>query len=122
MAIRPDCILRPSNPVSRDFVPAQGTPYRVKDNDSWQTVAQKNGIDEWQLVRFNYPNLPADKQSAARQVNWYLQEYVGCRLLTADRKNYRFSVSAISDLRLLAIQSSSKRLRSDFISRASTRR
>jgi hypothetical protein len=94
MAIRPDCILRPSSPVSRDFVPAQGTPYRVKDNDSWRTVAQKNGLDEWQLVRFNYPNLPADKQSAARQVNWYLQEYVGCRLLTADSNNYRFSASA----------------------------
>lgn len=94
MAIRPDCILRPSNPASRDFVPAQGMPYRVKDNDSWRSIAEKNGLDEWQLVRFNYPNLPADKQSAARQVNWYLQEYVGCRLLTADRKNYRFSVGA----------------------------
>lgn len=94
MAIQPGCIRRPSNPVPRNFVPPQGTAYQVKDKDSWQTVARDNGLDEWHLVRFNYPTLPSDNQAAAREVNWYLQEYVGCRLLTGDKKNYCFSATA----------------------------
>lgn len=48
----------------------------------------------WELIRFNYPGLPANQQEAAREVNWYLQEYVGCTVLTADQKNYCFSSSA----------------------------
>jgi hypothetical protein len=45
----------------------------------------------WDLIRYNYPRLPADLQEAAREVNWYLQEYVGCTQTTPDNRNYVFA-------------------------------
>jgi hypothetical protein len=51
-------------------------------------------MDPWTLIRYNYPNLPGDNQQAALEVNWYLQEYVGCKDVTDDGKNYKFSSSA----------------------------
>jgi len=75
-------------------VPASSTSYRVKDGDDWFSVAKIAGMDAWTLIRFNYPTLPASTSQAALEVNWYLENYVGCKLLTADRKNYCFSSSA----------------------------
>src|SRR5262245_36914886 len=95
MPIRNDCISRPVTPVSRTFVPEGSTAYHVQDGDSWDELATRVGIDVWRLLRYNYPTLPIDKHAAAREVNWYLQEYVGCRVLTSDNKNYKFSASAI---------------------------
>jgi hypothetical protein len=100
MPIRPDCIRRPKNPVPRDYVPA--TPaikHKVKDGESWQSLAKELGarlhasFDPWYLIRFNYPTLPSDNKAAALEVNWYLQEYVGCSRLTPDSANYVFSSS-----------------------------
>lgn len=94
MPIRPDCIRRPLSPIARTFVPDGSEPYHVQDGDSWVSLARRLGIEAWHLIRFNYPGLPPDVATAAREVNWYLQEYVGCRSLSADGKNYRFSASA----------------------------
>src|SRR5579884_3682141 len=91
MPIRPDCIQRPTNPVGADFVPAGGIEYHVQDDDSWEKIAKRNNMDELDLLRYNYPTLPDNDQQAFKQVNWYLQEYVGCKTLTHDQKNYRFS-------------------------------
>lgn len=92
MVIRGDCIQRPTTPSPR--VPAGGLPYKVKDGESWGTVAQRNNMEAWALIRFNYPTLPPVLNSAVREVNWYLKEYVGCRQLTRDGCNYMFSSSA----------------------------
>jgi hypothetical protein len=48
-------------------------------------------MSAWELIRYNYPGLPPDQQEASREVNWYLQEYVGCKQLTSDKRNYIFS-------------------------------
>jgi hypothetical protein len=45
----------------------------------------------WDLIRYNYPGLPPDVQAAAKEVNWYLQEYVGCTHVTSNGRNYEFS-------------------------------
>ena len=55
--------------------------YKVVNNDSWVSLAATAGMPPWDLIRYNYPGLPADLQQAAREVNWYLQEYVGCTTL-----------------------------------------
>lgn len=81
-------------PVSRTFVPPGGVPHKVTDGESWVTLAAKAGMDPWALIRFNYPTLPLNNADAALEVNWYLQEYVKCVVLTRDEKNYCFSSSA----------------------------
>jgi hypothetical protein len=90
----PSCIRRPASPVARDYRPAGGRQYKVTDNDSWVSLAREKGMGAWELIRYNYPNLPANEKQAALEVNWYLQEYVGCVKTTADQKNYCFSNSA----------------------------
>jgi hypothetical protein len=94
MRIRDDCIKRPRSPVAKDFVPQGGLPYRVSDGDSWTSIARQHNIAPWKLIRFNFPDLSKDQPTATREVNWYLQENVGCRTVTADGKNYIFSSSA----------------------------
>jgi hypothetical protein len=93
-SILPQCIRRPVTPVSQSYRPASGQKYKVKDSDSWITLARDKGISPWELIRYNYPGLPSNDHQAAPEVNWYLQEYVGCTKLTADRKNYCFSSAA----------------------------
>jgi len=89
-----NCIRRPAAPQPRAFVPQGGTRYRVRNGDSWVSLARRVRTDPWVLIRYNYPNLPPDNQRAALEVNWYLQEYVGCDVVTDDGKNYKFSASA----------------------------
>ena len=79
----------------------QETMFRCKDTStrSATTIAGSHsprtaGIPPWDLIRYNYPGLPTDLQQAAREVNWYLQEYVGCTTVTPDSRNYVFSSSA----------------------------
>ncbi|MCZ2147792.1 MAG: C39 family peptidase [Bryobacterales bacterium] len=94
MPILPSCIRRPASPVARDYRPAGGESRKVTDRDSWVSLAREKGMTPWELIRYNYPGLPANEHEAAREVNWYLQEYVGCTKLTADQKNYCFSNAA----------------------------
>jgi hypothetical protein len=91
--IRADCIRRPANPTARTYVPPSSNPRKVSDTDNWWSLARdfNMGDDPWKLIRLNFPNLPADIRSAALEVNWYLQEYVGCKTVTADGRNYKFS-------------------------------
>lgn len=75
----------------RGYVPPNAKHETVSAADTWVTVAARVGMTPWQLIRFNYPGLPAtDLQLAAREVNWYLQNYLGCTRST-DGRNYAFS-------------------------------
>jgi hypothetical protein len=94
MPILSSSIQRPPIPVAKTYTPAGGVQYKVVDGDTWAKLAAGAGIDSWALIRFNYPGLPTDMQQAARQVNWYLQEHVGCVRVTPDQRNYIFSSSA----------------------------
>ncbi len=68
--------------------PANSLAYKVKDGDSWVSLAAEWGLDVWSLIYFNF------KTYDPTEVNYYLQEYVGCVLPTADRKNWCFSSAA----------------------------
>lgn len=91
MPINPHSIKAPASPVPRTYTPANGHKHPVRLGDSWGSLAATVGKSAWELIRYNYPTLPADLQLAAKEVNWYLQNYVGCTLLTPDNRNYRFS-------------------------------
>jgi hypothetical protein len=52
-------------------------------------------MNAWDLIRYNYPGLADDLQVAAREVNWYLEHYVGCKRLTPNQRNYVFSSDAV---------------------------
>jgi len=91
MAINAGSIRPPARPVGKSYVPAGGVQYPVKTGDSWATLAQPIKMSPWDLIRYNYPGLPADVQAASREVNWYLQEYVGCTKVTSNGRNYEFS-------------------------------
>ena len=91
MPIRPDSIKPPAILVPRTFVPVNGHKHPVAIGESWVSLAATVGWSPWDLIRYNYPTLPADLQLASKEVNWYLQNYVGCTLLTPDQRNYRFS-------------------------------
>ncbi|MBA3447142.1 MAG: hypothetical protein H0T56_05985 [Pseudaminobacter sp.] len=94
MAILPNSIKRPVNLTPRNYVPASGRKHKLQDTDNWGLLATSVGMTPWDLVRYNFPLLPTDLQQAAREVNWYLQEYIGCSRLTPNNRNYRFSSSA----------------------------
>ena len=92
--ILPNCIRRPGSPVARDFRPVGGNKHKVSSTDSWVSLAKEKQMSPWELIRYNYPGLPKNDKEAALEVNWYLQEYVGCKKLTPDNKNYCFSSDA----------------------------
>lgn len=85
---------RPAPPVADTFVPRGGTRRPVANNEDWASIARRLGIDPWDLIDYNFPGMKLLKQfepqRASRQVNWYLREYVGCRL-TRDGENWAFS-------------------------------
>jgi hypothetical protein len=91
MAINASSIRPPARPVGKSYTPAGGVQHPVKTGDSWVTLAQPLKMSPWDLIRYNYPGLPTDVQVASREVNWYLQEYVGCTKVTSNGQNYEFS-------------------------------
>jgi len=95
MPIHSDCIKQPVNPVLLTFVPDNGYRYPLKEGDSWVSLAASlaptGAWSPWDLIRYNYPTLPHDPQLASKEVNWYLKNYLGCTLLTENKRNYRFS-------------------------------
>ncbi len=78
----------PANPVPPTYVPPGGTPYKVKDRDSWATVAASCGVSPLKLVEFNFGT------REPQEINWYLHYRVGCNAVTRDHHNYMFSAAA----------------------------
>jgi LysM domain len=78
----------PTTPLAHNFRPAGGTPYRVRNGDTWISLAAKARIDVWNLIDYNFHTRNPD------EVNWYLRRNVGCRKATPDGKNYIFSSDA----------------------------
>ncbi|HEV8263949.1 MAG TPA: papain-like cysteine protease family protein [Gemmatimonadales bacterium] len=78
----------PVHKVAKTHVPPGSTPYRVKDGDTWISIAQKHALDPWDLIEANF----ATRNAA--EVNWYLRAYVGCKVATPDKKNWKFSSTA----------------------------
>jgi hypothetical protein len=75
-------------PKNQNYKPDGGTPYKVKTNDDWGSVAKAHGIAENWLVYFNCGTTdPAE-------VNWFLRHKVGCLRPTHDQMNWMFTSEA----------------------------
>lgn len=63
----------------------KGKPYKVKDDDTLKSIAEKAGITWQELARFNWGTDNPDR------INAFLRNKVGCRKRTSDGKNYIFT-------------------------------
>ena len=79
---------KPAKIVPKTYVPPGGRRYKVKDGETWESIARTHGVDPGDLVLFNFGT------KNPREVNWYLHHYVGCTLPTHDGHNWRFSSHA----------------------------
>ncbi|MBI3281292.1 MAG: hypothetical protein HYZ57_15765 [Acidobacteria bacterium] len=65
--------------------PGAGKKHKVSTGDNWWNLATKYGrTDAWEIIEFNF------RTRDPRQVNWYLEFYVGCKAAAADGLNFRF--------------------------------
>ncbi len=85
LLIRPDPL-----PSELTYVPRRGEPHFVATGESWWTLAELPQVraarmSASDLCYFNF------KTRNPREINWYLQQKVGCRQVTHDGKNYVFS-------------------------------
>jgi len=78
----------PKNPLPSNYTPPGGERYKVRNEDSWTSLAQKKGIDVGDLIEFNF------KTRDPGEVNWYLRRNVGCRKTADDGRNWAFSADA----------------------------
>jgi hypothetical protein len=76
----------PLNPVQKRglWPPKGGREYTVLDTDDWWKIAAREHIDAWALIEFNF------QTHVPEEVNWYLQELVGCRHSKDRGRNYAF--------------------------------
>ncbi|HYP07404.1 MAG TPA: LysM domain-containing protein [Bryobacteraceae bacterium] len=65
-----------------------GFTYRVKDGDTWESVAQKFVVGVKELIFFNFMTDEPD------EVNWYLRRHTGCNKASPSGNNWIFSSSA----------------------------
>jgi len=65
-----------------------GIPYRVKNGDTWGSVAAQFRVDVKELIFFNFLTTMPD------EVNWYLHHHTGCKLVSPTGNNWCFSSSA----------------------------
>jgi hypothetical protein len=86
---------RPIQP-SRWLQPPGTFPYRVQIGDTWIIVAQKFNIKQGPryliFVNFNVDIIhhKTDGHLTTDEVNWYLREYVGCRVSKDGGRNWSF--------------------------------
>lgn len=65
-----------------------GIPYKVRDRDSWKSLAARCKVPPDWLVYYNF------QTNNSKEVNWLLREVVGCNVHTPDGHNWMFSKSA----------------------------
>jgi hypothetical protein len=52
--------------------------------EGWASIANDHALEAADLVRYNFHTRDP------KEINWYLAKYVGCTVLTPDRRNYTF--------------------------------
>jgi hypothetical protein len=89
MALLGRWIMPIEKPLSNSgYIRPAGISYKVKDKDSWETVARANGLTAAELVHFNCGT------NDSAEVNWWLRHKVGCKKATTDHLNWMFSSDA----------------------------
>ena len=89
----------PINPITIGKVPSGFIPHKVKDNESWGSIAKIHQIEVWELIYENF------KTRDTAETNWYLKNYVGCNKKTSNGDNWLFSSSANPGIIYVPMQS-----------------
>ncbi len=76
---------KPVSPVSSRYTAPDFREYKVKDNDSWESLARTYNMDVWELIYQNF------KTQDIAETNWYLHHHVGCTKKTKNGANWVFS-------------------------------
>ena len=72
-------------PVDRITALAPGViAHKVGGNDDWYSLASQFGHDAYTLMDFNFKTIDSG------EINWYLREYVGCRVSDERGMNWKF--------------------------------
>lgn len=78
----------PPAKVSIDYRPKDSIAHNVVDGETWQSLADRYGVDVKYLIWINFKTLDS------KEINWYLHHYVCCDTPAADRYNWKFTASA----------------------------
>jgi hypothetical protein len=78
----------PAKLVGPDFRPAGSFDHEVSDGENWQKLADRYRVPAQSIIQSNF------KTTDPYEINWYLREYVNCKVPTPDGYNWRFSTSA----------------------------
>jgi hypothetical protein len=79
-----------SVPRKRTKFPPPGAvqQHRVVTGDNWWNLAARYGrSDPWDLIEFNF------RSRDPREINWYMESYLGCHFAAKDGLNFRFDSS-----------------------------
>jgi len=74
--------------VPPDYRPEGSFEHNVSDGESWYKLQDRYRIPAKTIIESNF------KTTIPKEVNWYLREYVNCKVATPDRYNWCFSTSA----------------------------
>lgn len=61
-----------------------GSVITVGGMDNWWNLAEGHRVRPWEIIEANF------ETTVPEEVNWYLQEYVGCKKLGPRGRNFRF--------------------------------
>jgi hypothetical protein len=76
----------PKKFLNGDWGPEGWFKFKVRYGDNWWNVAHKDGwADPWDLIEYNFGT------RKAKEVNWYLRNFVGCTELCPKGQNFVFS-------------------------------
>lgn len=78
----------PAHPVSKERKPDGFTPHKVKDGDTWETIAHRYNLTSNELAYENF------RTTDPAKLNWYLRNHVGCTQQTEDGRDWAFSSDA----------------------------
>lgn len=76
---------KPSPTLPPNYRPPGAAPYRVRNGDSFTSIANRLGMSAKALLQFNY------KTDHPPYINYYLKHNVGCKVAAPDGKNYSFT-------------------------------
>ena len=81
--LHPDFELEPPPKRKRGewFKPVNGIQYKVQDGDNLADLALKGGMSSDALLEYAFGT------TVPREVNWYLNNRVGCKFYSADVEN-----------------------------------
>lgn len=84
VAIRENKPVNPVPKLTELTAPKNARRHRVKDNETWKSIAAQYGLSAAEIIRFNF-----GETKGPEEVNWYLHNYVGCSK-SFDGMNYAF--------------------------------